>query len=259
MAGVPEQLFGSAAEYYARYRPGYPQGLVDTLAARAGLDGTQRVLDIGCGTGQITIPLARHAREVVAIDPVADMLTRGRQAARAGRAGNITWVEGEASQIAALAAPGADLAVFAASFHWTDRPAVLAALDGVLAPGGAVIVINDVLGDSEQPDWVHAITRIRARYLGARRHAGTAIYSHREVLASSAFCAVDTLTWSWSRQLTVEEVTGLQLSYSFSTPALLGDKAPAFSSDVRAAVLAMYPAGVVTEPFRVEVLIAARP
>jgi hypothetical protein len=44
-----------------------------------------------------------------------------------------------------------------------------------------------------------------------------------------------------------------------STPALLGDKAPAFSSDVRAAVLAMYPAGVVTEPFRVEVLIAARP
>jgi hypothetical protein len=70
---------------------------------------------------------------------------------------------------------------------------------------------------------------------------------------------VETLTWSWSRQLTVEEVTGLQLSYSFSTPALLGDKAPAFSSDVRAAVLGLYPAGVVTEPFRVEVLIAARP
>jgi SAM-dependent methyltransferase len=259
VACVPEQLFGSAVAYYARYRPGYPQGMVDKLAARAGLDGTQRVLDIGCGTGQITIPLARHAREVVAIDPVAGMLARGRQAARAAGAGNITWLEGEASQVAALAAPGADLAVFAASFHWTDRPAVLAALDGVLAPGGAVVVINDVLGDSEQPDWVHAIARIRARYLGARRRAGTGIYSHREVLASSAFCTVETLTWSWSRQLTVEEVTGLQLSYSFSTPALLGDKAPAFSSDVRAAVLGLYPAGVVTEPFRVEVLIAARP
>jgi hypothetical protein len=88
---------------------------------------------------------------------------------------------------------------------------------------------------------VHAIARIRARYLGARR-AGMGIYSHCEVLANSAFCAVDTLTWSWSRQLTVEEVTGLQLSYSFSTPALLGDKARAFSSDVRAAVLGLYPA-----------------
>ena len=41
--------------------------------------------------------------------------------------------------------------------------------------------------------------------------------------------------------------------------ALLGDRAPAFSSDVRAAVLDLHPAGVVTEPFRIEVLIAARP
>lgn len=77
--------------------------------------------------------------------------------------------------------------------------------------------------------------------------------------ASSAFCTVDMLIWSWSRQLTVEEVTGLQLSYSFSSPALLGDRAPAFCSDVRAAVLELHPAGLVIEPFRVEVLIAARP
>lgn len=54
-------------------------------------------------------------------------------------------------------------------------------------------------------------------------------------------------------------VTGLQLSYSSSTPALLGDNAPAFSRDIRAAVLDLNPAGVVTEPFRVEVLIAVRP
>ena len=253
------QLFGSAAAYYARYRPGYPQGLVDALAASRGLDGTQRVLDIGCGTGQITIPLAHHARAVVAIDPVAEMLAGGRQAAEAAGVGNITWLRGDSRQIAALAGLGIDLAMFAASFHWTDRAAVLAALDGVLAPQGAVVIINDVLAESEQPDWEHAIARIRARHLGDRELAGTGIYSHRDALARSAFCVVNTLTWSWSRQLTVEEVAGLQLSYSFSTPAVLGDKVMAFSRDVRAAVLDLHPEGVVTEPFRVEVLIAARP
>jgi membrane protein required for beta-lactamase induction len=46
------------------------------------------------------------------------------------------------------------------TLHWTDRP-----------PGGTAVVANDVLGDGEQPDWVRAITRIRARYLGARRRA----------------------------------------------------------------------------------------
>ena len=51
---------------------------------------------------------------------------------------------------------------------------------------------------------------------------------------------------------------GLQLSYSCSTRALLADKATAFARDVRAALLRA-PCGLVTEPFRVEVLIAARP
>ena len=81
---VPQQLFGSAVAYYAQYRPSYPQGLVDALAARTGLNGTQRVLDIGCGSGQMTIPLARHAQEVVAIDPLPGMLA-GRRPERLGR------------------------------------------------------------------------------------------------------------------------------------------------------------------------------
>jgi SAM-dependent methyltransferase len=76
-------VVSSAADCYAQHRPGYPQSLVDALAARAGLDGTQRVLDVGCGTGQLTIPLARHAQAVVAIDPVAAMQAHGRQAAQA--------------------------------------------------------------------------------------------------------------------------------------------------------------------------------
>ena len=52
----------------------------------------------------------------------------------------------------------------------------------MLAPDTAVVVINDVLGDSEQPDWEYAIARIRARYFGHRQAAGTGIYSHRDVL-----------------------------------------------------------------------------
>jgi SAM-dependent methyltransferase len=261
---VPHELFDSAVPYYARYRSGYPAGPLAGLAARLGLDGRQRVLDIGCGTGQIAIPLARHAGTVVAIDPVAEMLDRGRELAAAAGAGNISWRHGDSSQLESLAEPGAQLAVFAASFHWTDRAAVLAVLNRLLDRDGHIVIINDDLDDAEQPDWDHAIGAIRSRYLGAQRRAGTGTYArpgpaHREVLAGSAFSVVDRLTWSWTRQLTVAEVIGLQFSYSFSTPAQLGSRAGDFRADVRRAVLALYPAGVVTEPFRVEVLVASRP
>jgi 2-polyprenyl-3-methyl-5-hydroxy-6-metoxy-1,4-benzoquinol methylase len=93
--GVSLDLFASAVPYYARYRSGYPRAELDALAARVGLDGTQRVVDVGCGTGQLAIPLARHASTVLAIDPVADMLVAGRRAARAAGVDNITWLHGD--------------------------------------------------------------------------------------------------------------------------------------------------------------------
>ncbi len=136
-------------------------------------------------------------------------------------------------------------------------------LDGLLTPAGSIVVINDDLGESEEPDWARAIAELRARYLGADP-AGTDAHtspshSHYDVLRDSPFSSVDRLTWSWTRQLSVEEVVGLQFSYSFSTPALFAGRAEAFAEDVRAAMLGLHPSGLVTEPFRVEVLVAARP
>ena len=67
-------MFKGAAPYYARYRPGYPPELLDQLAVAAGLDGTGRLLDLGCGPGPLAVPLARHFDEVVAVDVEAEML-----------------------------------------------------------------------------------------------------------------------------------------------------------------------------------------
>ncbi|WP_353615266.1 MULTISPECIES: class I SAM-dependent methyltransferase [unclassified Mycobacterium] len=48
-----------------------------------GLDGAGRLLDLGCGTGQLALPLAGHVTEAVGVDPEADMLTEAtRQAPR---------------------------------------------------------------------------------------------------------------------------------------------------------------------------------
>jgi SAM-dependent methyltransferase len=261
----PAELFGSAVQYYARYRSGYPDDLVADLASRTGLDGTQTVLDIGCGTGQLAIPLARYAHAVLAIDPVPGMLAQGRLAAEAAGVTGISWLAGTAGDVPGLASRGAapSLASFAASFHWTEREAVLTDLDRLLVPSGAVVVLNDVLEAADEPDWDRAIAAVRDRYLpaqpplpGAR---GPMAVGHREVLGRSAFSVVERLEWAWSRQLTVDQVTGLQLSYSFSTPALLDAATADFCRDVRAAVLDLHPDGLVTEPFRVEVLIARRP
>lgn len=262
MSASSLSLFTSAVPYYARFRSTYPQAEVAALVAHVGLDSGHRVADIGCGTGQLAIPLARYAGHVVAIDPVAAMLEAGRRTAEAAGVHNISWLQGDSSQLSTIVEPGARLATFAASFHWTDRERVVSALDETLSPTGAIVVINDVMAEAEDPEWVRAIADVRAHYPGLTASTGTLnrpSRSHREVLDESAFSEVDAFLWEWSRELNLEQVVGLQLSYSFSTPALLGDRRTAFSQDVRAAVLALQPDGVVTERFRVEALVARRP
>jgi SAM-dependent methyltransferase len=260
----PERLFESVVGQYARYRTSYPSREVDRLADLVGLEHNNTVIDVGCGTGQLAIPLARHAGEVIAIDPVPDMLAVGRQNALAAELTNITWILGDSSKLASLVGPGAHVATFAASFHWTDRAEVARVLDTLLDDKGSIVIVNDDLDDDEQPPWVHVVTDLRSRYLGNAHTAATAAYtdppvSHREILASSPFAAVETLTWSWERRLTIDEAVGLQFTYSFSTPAMFGHRAHEFAVDARDAILALHPDGYVTEPFRVEVLVATRP
>jgi 16S rRNA A1518/A1519 N6-dimethyltransferase RsmA/KsgA/DIM1 with predicted DNA glycosylase/AP lyase activity len=71
-------LFDQAATAYDETRPGYPPKLIDKLVELAALPEKARILEIGCGTGQITRPLAARGYDIVAIE-------LGEQLARVAR------------------------------------------------------------------------------------------------------------------------------------------------------------------------------
>ncbi len=71
--------FDEDAERYDRARPGYPAAVFDDLAALAGVGPGCRVLEIGCGTGQATVPLAERGCEIVAVELGADLAAVARR------------------------------------------------------------------------------------------------------------------------------------------------------------------------------------
>lgn len=92
--GVREKIAESflhkdvAAAY--RYRPPYPPELLDFLPSIP--EGHSRALDLGCGTGKISIPLSARFAEVVAVDPSREMVSEGKKAAGS----SIHWMDQEA-------------------------------------------------------------------------------------------------------------------------------------------------------------------
>lgn len=261
----PDELFRSTAPYYARYRAGYPPQLFTHLAERFDLDGTQLALDLGCGTGQIAIPLAAHVREVVAVDPEPSMLDEGRALADQQGITNIDWRQGDSYQLTDMGLHDLAITTMGASFHWMDRPAVLKTLDQITHPSGAVVVVSGGPPErADKPGWDQIVTAVRTRWLGTERRAGSGTYTHppqrhEEVLAESPFRRVEVVDWTWTLERDLDAVVGLQFSYSYSAPALLGDKADEYAAELRRELLAANPSGRWTETVRTEAIIASRP
>ncbi len=63
---------GEVADFYHRYRRGYPPAVIDALVRAFELTGDDIVVDLGCGTGQLALPMARRVRFVMGMDPEAD-------------------------------------------------------------------------------------------------------------------------------------------------------------------------------------------
>jgi ubiquinone/menaquinone biosynthesis C-methylase UbiE len=135
------QAFRGTATYYSKGRPPYSAQLGQVVAEALGLDGTGRLLDVGCGPGVVALELADHFALVVGLDPEAGMLAEAqRRAVEAGRT-NLSWVEAVAEALPSLDIGPCRVVTFGQSFHRVQRLAVTDAVYDLLEPGGSIALI----------------------------------------------------------------------------------------------------------------------
>ena len=60
---------GEIADFYHRYRRGYPSAVIDDVVNAFRLTRIDVVVDLGCGTGQLALPIAGRVRAVADVDP----------------------------------------------------------------------------------------------------------------------------------------------------------------------------------------------
>ena len=258
-----DDLFRGTAWYYARYRPGYPPAFFDHVVARFGLDGTVRLLDLGCGTGQLTLPLAWHMAEVVGMDPEPEMLAEAAAAARTAGVGNVTWLEGGSDDLERLRPRLGRfrLVTMGASFHWMDREATLRQLEELVLPGGGLVVTGSPSLWTRANPWQRAVREVIQRWLGEQRRAGSGAYRdpperHEVVLARSAFRRLEHYRLDYRAVRDIDWIVGNLYSTSFASPAVLGARRAGFERDLRATLEALSPDGQFEEEVALEAILA---
>jgi SAM-dependent methyltransferase len=130
---VPEDHFSAVARDYVQRRPAYPRRLATVLAERA--PGRALAVDCGCGSGQLSVPLAGSFRRVIGVDVSAAQINH------AVRVPALTYLVASAERTG-LRDHCADLIVAAQAAHWFDLPRFWEEVDRVARPGALVALIG---------------------------------------------------------------------------------------------------------------------
>jgi SAM-dependent methyltransferase len=142
----PTSRFSSRVEDYVRYRPGYPDELMDLLAAECGLAPAWTVADVGAGTGILTELFLKNGNPVLAVEPNEAM--RGAGEDLLSHYPNYTSVAGTAERTT-LAGGSVDLVAAGQALHWFDAQASRAEFERVLrGEGWVAFVWNDVRAEA---------------------------------------------------------------------------------------------------------------
>ena len=154
-------VFDEVADEYDRVRPMYPDALVDRACEVAGLGYGDPVLEIGCGSGQLTRSLVARGLRVTAVEPGGNLIRLARQ--NLAGAGAVEFVN---ARFEDAALPGRYFrAVFSASaLHWVDPTVGWRKIAGALAAGGTLALLSYFgLDEPRSRDDQHAVLAAIAR------------------------------------------------------------------------------------------------
>jgi ubiquinone/menaquinone biosynthesis C-methylase UbiE len=240
-------IFKGTAEYYSKYRPQYPEGVIKDLASKLKLDGTGGLLDIGCGTGTLAIPLSKYFEKVIAVDVDQGMVAEAEKIAKELGITNIEW----------LAKNGEDLdssigmfkvITFGNSLHWFNIEKILKFAYSILEPNGAVV---DVGGSSiwrHAPElWQQKTLEVIKRYLGEERRTVSGKYKtpskkYSEYIKEANFKDIQTWNFNFAKRFfTADDVVNHQFSMSYASRELLGKDVDNFAKDLKSELLRLNP------------------
>jgi ubiquinone/menaquinone biosynthesis C-methylase UbiE len=173
VTGMDLGFGGEVADFYHAYRHGYPPAVIDILVGAFKLGRQDLVVDLGCGTGQLTLPVARRVRAVVGMDPEPDMLRRAREVGRDAGVSNVSWMLGADTDLPALRGLFGERSIAAVTIgqalHWMSHDELFRSVGPLIRPpGGVAVVTNGTPLWLQESPWSNGLREFLEEWLGRK-------------------------------------------------------------------------------------------
>jgi SAM-dependent methyltransferase len=213
-----DKSFDRIARSYDDLRPGYPEELYDRIVSYGALTNTERVLEVGVGTGKATPPLARRGYHITGVEPGENLVAIARANLAAFPNVEITTTTFEAWEVEAGAF---GLAFSAQAFHWLNTEQRLPKFARALKSKGVLALFGhapDIAERSLRTD-LNAVYEREAPGLRRQRDDQSWYGSAQspimaELCASSEFSDATFDVFEWQRPLDAASYCGLIATYS---------------------------------------------
>lgn len=225
--------YDSTVPFYARYREPYPAAFFREVARREGLQGNERLIDIGCGPGLLAIGFAPYVQTCIGVDVETEMLEAARvEAARAGV--HIELVQARIEDLPA------DIGAFQAvtigrALHWFDRDEALAVLERIVADNGWIAICGTKAFGAAMQAWNGTFHDVRRAWSSDPDDSRYKV-DFEEWFRGSRFRIVEDVEVTESHAVTTSDLIGRALSMSTTSPEVLGERRPAFEAAMREAL-----------------------
>jgi len=209
--------FEEIAELYDQVRPSYPEELVEDALALSGIPAGGRILEIGCGPGNATLPFAKRGYRIVGIE-LGERLAA--LAVKNCRAYPGVEIQNTAFEDWAIEEKAFDLAISADAFHWIPPEIGYPKVTRALKDSGSAVFFWNVPVDP-QTDWSRAIEKVyreRAPQVENPDKSFTLEWVvgiiKDNLAASGCFGTVTVKQYSWSETYTSEHYLKLLRTFS---------------------------------------------
>jgi SAM-dependent methyltransferase len=153
------ERFSSRVDNYVRYRPRYPQAVLETLQTNCGLTKTSVIADVASGTGILTELFLQNGNVVYGVEPNRDMCEAAERLLK--EYSNFKSVVGTAEETT-LVEKSVDFVTVGQAFHWFEQDKARREFERVLKPQGWVALVWNERRDKDSLD--HAYEQLVQKY-----------------------------------------------------------------------------------------------